>query len=85
MKKQVVLVIAGEETNFLVTAENFTTYINDVMPDDKVSASYGLCKNSVIADDREAFEKNLNLSVAIQVSAMLVKEYQGEVSVTLKK
>lgn len=85
MEKVIVLEVAKQDVSFKVTPEIYTAYVNEVMPDDKVSASYALCKNAVFPKDREYFESKLYPPLAMTISGMLIKEYQGEVEVKIKK
>ena len=90
MKK--IAVEVGEKTlNFDVENEDFNQYLNEQMPDDKISPAFNLLSRTVVEGDRQALKDVAlidgvpNGLVVLQIAGVVAGEFGGGVEISLKK
>ncbi len=85
MTKKITVDVSGTELRFEVSARDVEAYQDDVTMQKKVVPSKRLLKNTVAAEDRETLDGFLDAGYALEIAAVVMEEFQGDVKITVKK
>ena len=83
--------VGDKELDFEVGVDDFNTYLNDQMPNDKVAPAYHFLLNTVTEDSKDDFKAVVivdgkpNGLVALQMAGVLAEQFGGGVQISLKK
>jgi len=91
MSHVITVTVADVDVNFNVSDDDFNKYINDQMPNEKVSSAYNFLSRTVDEDSKEEFKKiALNGAVpkglvVMQIVGVVAEEFGSGVAISLKK
>jgi len=87
MSKQIVTLTIGEkEYSFEMTMEAYNSYINGMMPNNKVSPSHNFVVKTVVeADKKDVLELLEQPGAAGQIAGALTAEYAPDLGIEIKK
>jgi len=86
MEKKITLTVGGTPLQFLVTTAAHDQYINEMAMDNKVAPARNYLFRTVCADSREALKGVLeHPGAAIQLAAVLLKEFSPDLEVLVEK
>ncbi len=75
MSKKITLTIAGTDISFEPTMTAYNSFINDMMPNDKVAPAHNYLKKIVCPESKEALDDLLKRpSAALQLAGAINKE-----------
>ncbi|MFM5248995.1 MULTISPECIES: putative phage tail assembly chaperone [Aeromonas] len=81
----ITLDVAGKELKFAPTMVAYNSFINDMMPNDKVAPAHNYLKKIVCAESKEALDELLKRpSAALQLAGAINKEFAPELEITVK-
>lgn len=88
---ELTVTVDNKELTFSVTNDDFNRYLNEQMPDDKISPAFNLLSRTVVEEDKQAF-KDVSLVdgipnglVVLQIAGVVAGEVGGGVEISLKK
>ncbi|ARW81534.1 putative phage tail assembly chaperone [Aeromonas salmonicida] len=85
MSKKITLTIAGTDISFEPTMTAYNSFINDMMPNDKVAPAHNYLKKIVCAESKEALDDLLKRpSAALQLAGAINKEFAPDLEITVK-
>ncbi|MCJ2164659.1 MULTISPECIES: putative phage tail assembly chaperone [unclassified Pseudodesulfovibrio] len=86
MKKNITLTINGDDIRFEVDNDDYNKFVNEMQPTSKVAPAQNFLMRTVVADDKDALKKLLELPGAgIDIVGNLVQEYTPALSITVGK
>lgn len=85
MSKKMTLTVAGTDISFEPTMTAYNSFINDMMPNDKVAPAHNYLKKIVCPESKEALDELLKRpSAALQLAGAINKEFAPELDITVK-
>ena len=85
MSKKITLTIAGTDISFEPTMTAYNSFINDMMPNDKVAPAHNYLKQIVCPESKEALDDLLKRpSAALQLAGAINKEFAPDLEITVK-
>ena len=85
MSKKITLTIAGTDISFEPTMVAYNSFINDMMPNDKVAPAHNYLKKIVCQESKEALDDLLKRpSAALQLAGAVNKEFAPDLDITVK-
>ncbi|MBV7599423.1 putative phage tail assembly chaperone [Aeromonas sp. sia0103] len=85
MSKKITLTIAGTDISFEPTMTAYNSFINDMMPNDKVAPAHNYLKKIVCTESKEALDDLLKRpSAALQLAGAINKEFAPDLEITVK-
>ena len=85
MSKKITLTIAGTDISFEPTMTAYNSFINDMMPNDKVAPAHNYLKKIVCQESKEALDDLLKRpSAALQLAGAVNKEFAPDLDITVK-
>ena len=85
MSKKITLTIAGTDISFEPTMTAYNSFINDMMPNDKVAPAHNYLKKIVCQESKEALDALLKRpSAALQLAGAVNKEFAPDLDITVK-
>ena len=85
MSKKITLTIAGTDISFEPTMTAYNSFINDMMPNDKVAPAHNYLKKIVCPESKEALDELLKRpSAALQLAGAINKEFAPDLEITVK-
>ncbi len=85
MSKKITLTIAGTDISFEPTMTAYNSFINDMMPNDKVAPAHNYLKKIVCPESKEALDDLLKRpSAALQLAGAINKEFAPDLEITVK-
>lgn len=85
MSKKMTLTVAGTDISFEPTMTAYNSFINDMMPNDKVAPAHNYLKKIVCPESKEALDDLLKRpSAALQLAGAINKEFAPELDITVK-
>ncbi len=87
MSKKITLTIAGTDISFEPTMTAYNSFINDMMPNDKVAPAHNYLKKIVSQDpvSKDALDELLKRpSAALQLAGAINKEFAPDLEITVK-
>ena len=85
MSKKITLTIAGTDISFEPTMTAYNSFINDMMPNDKVAPAHNYLKKIVCPESKEALDELLKRpSAALQLAGAINKEFAPDLDITVK-
>ena len=87
MKKQIVLVIGAASLGFTMTTDDYNSYLNEIMPDNKVAPAHNLIMRAVDAEFKEELRGILDNSpgASMQIAGLLTQEFAPAIEISVKK
>ncbi|WP_351015012.1 putative phage tail assembly chaperone [Shewanella sp. AC91-MNA-CIBAN-0169] len=87
MKKQITLTIAALTIGFTMTTDDYNSYLNEIMPDNKVAPAHNLVMRTVDAEQKEELRGILDTSpgAALQIAGLLTQEFAPSIAISVKK
>ena len=87
MKKQITLTIAALTIGFTMTTDDYNSYLNEIMPDNKVAPAHNLVMRTVDAEQKEELPTILETSpgAALQIAGLLTQEFAPSIAISVKK
>jgi hypothetical protein len=87
MKKQITLMIAAVAIGFTMTTDDYNSYLNEIMPDNKVAPAHNLVMRTVDAEQKEELRGILDNSpgAALQIAGLLTQEFAPSIAISVKK
>jgi hypothetical protein len=87
MKKQITLTIAAATIGFTMTTDDYNSYINEIMPDNKVAPSHNLVMRTVDAEHKEELRGILDSTpgASLQIAGLLNQEFAPSIAISVKK
>jgi hypothetical protein len=87
MKKQITLMIAAVAIGFTMTTDDYNSYLNEIMPDNKVAPAHNLLMRTVDAEHKEELRGILDTSpgAALQIASLLNQEFAPSIAISVKK
>ena len=87
MKKKINLTIAGTDISFTMSIEDYNSYMNEIMPDNKIAPAHNLVMRAVDSEYKEAIRKVLDTSpgASLQIAGLLTLEFAPAIEITVKK
>lgn len=85
------IAIGNEELNFTVGTADFNKYVNEQMPNNKVSPAFNFLQRTVAKEDKEKFKELLmkdglpNGAIVMQVASVLAQDFGADVEISVKK
>lgn len=80
----ITLTIGSQELRFNPTLAAYNSYINDMMPNDKVAPGVNYLRRIVEKDDREALDELLKRPLAMKIVAKVNELFEGDVAIEVK-
>jgi len=81
----ITLAVRGVDIHFEPTVQAYNSYINELMPDDKVAPSHNYLRRIVCADSKQALDDVLKLpGAAVQLAAKLNERYIPDLEIEVK-
>lgn len=85
MSKKITLTVAGTDISFEPTMTAYNSFINDMMPNDKVAPAHNYLKKIVCPESKEVLDDLLKRpSAALQLAGAINKEFAPELDITVK-
>ncbi len=85
MSKKMTLTVAGTDISFEPTMTAYNSFINDMMPNDKVAPAHNYLKKIVCPESKEALDELLKRpSAALQLAGAINKEFAPDLEITVK-
>jgi len=87
----ITVTVGNTDLRFNVSAANFNQYINDQVPNNKVSPAYNLLQRTVVDEDKDAFKRVVlrnkvpNGAVVMSIATVIAMEFGAGVEITVKK
>lgn len=87
MKKQITLTIAAATIGFTMTTDDYNSYINEIMPDNKVAPAHNLVMRTVDAEHKEELRGILDSTpgASLQIAGLLNQEFAPSIAISIKK
>lgn len=87
MKKQIVLLIGTASLGFTMTTDDYNSYLNEIMPDNKVAPAHNLIMRAVDAESKEELRGILDNSpgASMQIAGLLTQEFAPAIEISVKK
>jgi hypothetical protein len=87
MKKTIVLTIAGTEFSFNMSTNDYNSYLNEIMPDNKVAPAHNLVMRTIESTQKEDLKTVFETSpgAAMQIVGLLNQEFAPSIEISVKK
>jgi len=87
MKKKITLTIAASTIGFTMTTDDYNSYMNEIMPDNKMAPAHNLVMRTVDAEQKEELRGILDNSpgAALQIAGFLNQEFAPSIAISVKK
>jgi arginine repressor len=87
MKKTIILTIAGTAFSFNMSTNDYNSYLNEIMPDNKVAPSHNLVMRAVESTQKEDLKTVLDTSpgASLQIASLLNQEFAPSIEISVKK
>jgi arginine repressor len=87
MKKTIILTIAGTEFSFNMSTNDYNSYLNEIMPDNKVAPAHNLVMRTIEPKQKDDFKAVLDTSpgAAMQIASLLNQEFAPSIEISVKK
>jgi hypothetical protein len=87
MKKQITLIIGAVAIGFTMTTDDYNSYLNEIMPDNKVAPAHNLVMRTVDAEQKEELRTILDTSpgATLQIAGLLTQEFAPSIAISVKK
>lgn len=87
MKNTIILTIAGTEFSFAMTTNDYNSYLNEIMPDNKVAPAHNLVMRTIEPKQKEDLKTVLETSpgAAMQIAGLLTTEFAPSIEISVKK
>lgn len=81
----IALVVAGTELTFEPTLTAYNSYINDLMPSDKVAPAHNYLRKIVASESKAALDEVLKRpGAALQIAAVVNEQFAPTLEITVK-
>jgi hypothetical protein len=81
----IALVVAGTELTFEPTLTAYNSYINDLMPSDKVAPAHNYLRKIVASESKAALDEVLKRpGTALQIAAVVNEQFAPTLEITVK-
>lgn len=85
-EKKITLIVGKTEFEFNVTTDEFNRYINETKMDDKVSPAKRLLRRTLVRQEqREALDALCDQGMTLNMTGLLIEEFQGDLEIEVKK
>ncbi|MGL5179930.1 MAG: putative phage tail assembly chaperone [Aeromonas veronii] len=85
MSKKIVLTVAGTDISFEPTMVAYNSFINDMMPSDKVAPAHNYLKKIVCAESKETLDDLLKRpGAALQLAGAINQQFAPDLEITVK-
>jgi hypothetical protein len=82
---KVTLVVAGTELTFEPTLTAYNSYINDLLPSDKVAPSHNYLRKIVASESKTALDEVLKRpGAALQIAGAVNEQFAPTLEITVK-
>ena len=82
--EQITLVVGEQELRFMPTLQAYNSYINEMMPNDKVAPGINYLRRIVNKADMPALNELLKRPIAMKLVAKVNEFYEGDVAIEVK-
>ena len=85
MSKKITLTIAGTDISFEPTMTAYNSFINDMMPNDKVAPAHNYLKKIVCQESKEVLDELLKRpGAALQLAGAINQQFAPDLEITVK-